>query len=382
MMENNLDNISNFIFYQSDDGKISVQVVIDNDGETIWASQNSIANIFNTSKQNISYHLSNIFGENELDENSTVKEILTVQKEGNRDVKRVVDFYNLDAIISVGYRVNSHQATQFRRWATTVLKEYLIKGFVLDDERLKQGNKLFGKDYFAELLERIREIRSSERLFYQKITDIYATSIDYDSHSPTTKDFYATVQNKLHWAIHQHTAAELIQLRADSSRPNMGLTSWKNQNRDGKILKTDAVVAKNYLNEEELSELNRVVTMYLDFAENMARRQKEMKMVDWIGRLDGFLLFNEYGVLKDSGKISASVAKKLAEKEYEKFRVIQDIEYRSDFDKVVEEIKVSGRLPKQAGLSIRKALDDFENNKETDFDQKLKKGLGFNPKDE
>lgn len=342
-MENDLDNLSNFLFYQAENGKVNVQVIIDNQSDTIWASQNSIADVLSTSKQTISYHLTNIFKEEELDRNSTVKEILTVQKEGNRSVQRKIEFYNLDAIISVGYRVNSLRATQFRKWATSVLKEYLIKGFILDDERLKQGNQIFSKDYFSELLERIREIRASERLFYQKITDIYATSIDYDIQSPVTKEFYATVQNKLHWAIHRHTAAELIKLRADANKPNMGLTSWKNDKKDGKILKTDTSIAKNYLNEEEITELNRVVTMYLDFAENMARRNKEMKMTDWIIKLDGFLSFNEYEVLKDSGKVSASIAKQLAENEYEKFRIIQDREYKSDFDKILDDIK--GKLP-------------------------------------
>lgn len=342
-MENNLENLSDFIFYQSQDGKIKVQVIVDKNDETIWASQNSIGAIFNTSKQNISYHLSNIFTEEELEENSVVKEILTTASDNK---KYRTKFYNLDAIISVGYRVNSYQAIQFRKWATSVLKEYLIKGFALDDERLKQGNQLFGKDYFSELLERIREIRASERLFYQKITDIYATAIDYDIQSPLTKEFYATVQNKLHWAIHNHTAAELISLRADAAKPNMGLTSWKNEKSGGKILKTDVSVAKNYLNEDELRELNTIVTMYLDFAENMARRQKEMKMTDWINRLDSFLSFNEYNLLKDSGKVSSSIAEKLAETQYEKFRTIQDREYKSDFDRMIHSTKISDNIPK------------------------------------
>ena len=295
--------------------------------------------IFNVTKSTISEHTTNIFDTNELERASTVRKIRTVRTEGNREVNREIEFYNLDFIIAVGYRVNSLQATQFRKWATSILKEYLIKGFVLDDDRLKQGNKLFGKDYFEELLERIRDIRSSERLFYQKITDIYATSIDYDAQSPITQEFYATVQNKLHWAIHHHTAAELIKLRANSQNTNMGLTSWKNEKKGGKILKTDVSVAKNYLNEAELIELNRVVTIYLDFAENMARRQKEMKMTSWISRLDAFLSFNEYDILKDAGKITAIVAKKVAESEYEKFKTIQDKIYQSDFDKMVEERK-------------------------------------------
>ncbi|HCR77013.1 virulence RhuM family protein [Chryseobacterium gambrini] len=354
-MKNNLDNLSNFIFYQTDDGKISVQVFVDNESETIWASQKAMSEIFDINVSGITKHLKNIFEENELSETGNVQKLHIANS------TKPVNFYSLDVIISVGYRINSYKATQFRRWATSILKEYLIKGFVLDEERLKQGNQLFGKDYFAELLERIREIRASERLFYQKITDIYATSVDYDLQSPITKEFYATVQNKLHWAIHNHTAAELIKLRASANKPNMGLTSWKNEKKGGKILKTDVSVAKNYLNEEELGELNRVVTMYLDFAENMAKRQKEMKMVDWIARLDSFLSFNEYDVLKDSGKVSATIAKRLAENEYEKFRIIQDKEYKSDFDKVIEEIRVTGNVSEKAEPN-KQSLENLEKN--------------------
>lgn len=354
-MKNNLDNLSNFIFYQTDDGKISVQVFVDNESETIWASQKAMSEIFDINVSGITKHLKNIFEENELSETGNVQKLHIANS------TKPVNFYSLDVIISVGYRINSYKATQFRRWATSILKEYLIKGFVLDEERLKQGNQLFGKDYFAELLERIREIRASERLFYQKITDIYATSVDYDLQSPITKEFYATVQNKLHWAIHNHTAAELIKLRASANKPNMGLTSWKNEKKGGKILKTDVSVAKNYLNEEELGELNRVVTMYLDFAENMAKRQKEMKMVDWIARLDSFLSFNEYDVLKDSGKVSATIAKRLAENEYEKFRIIQDKEYKSDFDKVIEEIRVTRNVSEKAE-PIKQSLENLEKN--------------------
>lgn len=354
-MKNNLDNLSNFIFYQTDDGKISVQVFVNNESETIWASQKAMSEIFDINVSGITKHLKNIFEENELSETGNVQKLHIANS------TKPVNFYSLDVIISVGYRINSYKATQFRRWATSILKEYLIKGFVLDEERLKQGNQLFGKDYFAELLERIREIRASERLFYQKITDIYATSVDYDLQSPITKEFYATVQNKLHWAIHNHTAAELIKLRASANKPNMGLTSWKNEKKGGKILKTDVSVAKNYLNEEELGELNRVVTMYLDFAENMAKRQKEMKMVDWIARLDSFLSFNEYDVLKDSGKVSATIAKRLAENEYEKFRIIQDKEYKSDFDKVIEEIRVTGNVSEKAE-PIKQSLENLEKN--------------------
>ncbi|MCQ9636878.1 virulence RhuM family protein [Chryseobacterium sp. WG14] len=373
----NQENYSKFIFYQSEEGKTNIQVIVDDNNETIWVTQKSMSEIFDIDISGITKHLQNIFEDGELIESSNV------QKMHIATSTKPVNFYNLDVIISVGYRVNSYKATQFRKWATSVLKEYMIKGFALDDERLKQGNKMFGKDYFAELLERIREIRSSERLFYQKITDIYATSIDYDPHSPITQEFYATVQNKLHWAIHNHTAAELIKLRADYKSQNMGLTSWKNEKKGGKILKTDVTVAKNYLNQDEIRNLNRVVTMYLDFAENMADRNREMKMLDWIVKLDAFLSFNEYDILKDSGKVSKSIAKKIAENEYEKFRVIQDVEYKSDFDKVVAEIKVSGKIPPRSEFSISGFLKQAEQESNlSDFDQKLKKGLGFDPKSE
>ncbi|OBW42968.1 hypothetical protein AB670_00652 [Chryseobacterium sp. MOF25P] len=370
----NQENYANFIFYQSENGKSNIQVILDRETETIWVTQKSMSEIFDVDQSGIARHLKNIFDEGELIESSNMQKLHTATS------TKPVNFYNLDVIISVGYRVNSYKATQFRKWATSVLKEYMIKGFALDDDRLKQGNKLFGKDHFAELLERIREIRASERLFYQKITDIYATSEDYNPESPITKEFYATVQNKLHWAIHNHTAAELIKLRADYKSQNMGLTNWKNQKKDGKIIKTDVTVAKNYLTQDELRNLNRVVTMYLDFAENMAERNRFMKMVDWIVKLDAFLSFNEYDILKDSGKVSASVAKKIAESQYEKFRVIQDIEYKSDFDKLVDEIKVTGKIPTRSHFSINAFLKEAEKENElSDFDQKLKKGLGFDP---
>lgn len=332
-----LEEQSKFMFYTSDSGVTNIKVILGED--TVWVSQLGMAEIFDTTKQVISYHLNNIYKESELNRFATVKEILTVQKEGNRNVQRNIEFYNLDAIISVGYRVNSNKATLFRIWATSVLKEYLVKGFALDDERLKQGKNLFDKDYFDELIERIREIRASERRFYQKITDIYATSIDYDTKSSITKKFFATVQNKLEFAITKHTASELIKLRASSEKPNMGLTSWKNEKKGGKILKTDVGVAKNYLKKEEISELNRIVTMYLDYAENQAEKGKTMTMKDWIRKLDAFLIFNEYNILKDAGKVRAVVAKKFAEDEFKKFRIIQDNEYESDFDKLVEKTK-------------------------------------------
>ena len=297
-----------------------------------------MAELFGVEVQTINYHLKEIFKTNELEEEATIRKIRIVQQEGTRQVEREVDFYNLDAIIAIGYRVNSYEATRFRVWATKTLREYIIKGFVLDDERLKQGKK-FDKDYFDELLERIREIRASERRFYQKITDIYAQcSVDYDPKAEITLIFYKAVQNKLHWAITGHTASELIAERADAAKPNMGLTTWKNGPK-GKILKSDVTIAKNYLNESELSALNRIVSMYLDFAENMAGRQKLMTMKDWIERLDAFLQFNEYAVLKDAGKVSATVAHKLAETEFEKYRVMQDKEYISDFDAAIKKLE-------------------------------------------
>lgn len=327
---------SDIIFYTTPEGAVRVEVLYQD--ETFWLTINRMAELFGTSKQNISYHLQNIYKENELDREATVKEILTVQIEGQREVSRKLEYYNLDAVIAVGYRVSSRQATQFRVWATQTLKEFIIKGFVLDDERLKQGTR-FGKDYFDELLERIREIRASERRFYQKITDIYAQcSIDYQPKAELTVQFYKTVQNKLHWAITGKTAAELIAERANATKPNMGLTTWKNAPQ-GKVLKSDITTAKNYLVEEELKELERIVSMYLDYAENQARRQIVMKMQDWISKLDAFLQFNEYEVLQNAGKISHQVAAALTEGEYNKYRVIQDQQFESDFDKTIKALE-------------------------------------------
>ncbi|MEZ5308198.1 MAG: virulence RhuM family protein [Pyrinomonadaceae bacterium] len=303
-----------------------------------------MADLFGTTKQNISKHLNHIFDEGELSENSVVNEKLTTATDNK---SYLVKFYNLDAIISVGYRVNSNKATQFRIWATRILKEYLVKGFAMDDDRLKQGEALFGKDYFDELLERIRDIRASERRFYQKVTDIYIQcSYDYDVNAETTKQFFAHAQNKLEYAVVHMTAAEIIKKRADHKLPNMGLTSWKNQKRDGKVLKSDTTVAKNYLSEKEISELNRLVNMFLDHAENLAAKGKRMSMEDWQERLDVFLRFNEYEVLANYGKIKKKIADSHADIEYEKFKPIQDAEYRSDFDNAVAEIKSKGVLPK------------------------------------
>ncbi len=367
----NLEEQKNFLFYSTQNGTTNIQVILDDD--TVWVTQSSMAEIFESSKQTISYHLNNIYKEGELNKFSTVKEILTVQKEGNRNVQRSTEFYNLDAIISVGYRINSPKATLFRIWASSILKEYLIKGFALDDDRLKQGKTLFDKDYFDELIERIREIRASERRFYQKITDIYALAVDYDSKAKISQTFFATVQNKLEYAITHHTASEIIKLRADSSLPNMGLTSWKNEKKGGKILKSDVSVGKNYFKRNEISELNILVNMLLDYAELQAKRNQGMTMSDWVGKLDAFIKFNDYDILKGKGKISAKVAKTFAEREYSKFRIVQDIEFKSDFDKLVEKTN-SGEIPPAPKLPPPPPPL-------SDFNQKLKKGLNYNPKD-
>lgn len=332
MAKNELQKINNFVIFKTDEGKVNIDVFFEND--TLWLTQKVIAELFGTTKQNISLHLRNIFKEKELEQKATVKDFLTVQKEGNRDVSRKVEFYNLDAIIAVGYRVNSERAIKFRIWATKILQEFIIKGFSMDDERLKQM-KHFGKDYFEEMLERIREIRASERRFYQKITDIYALSADYDKDLSITKDFFATVQNKLHWAIAGQTAAEIIYSNADAKKIFMGLKTWKNVPK-GKILKTDIQIAKNYLDQKHIDELNRIVSAYLDLAENNTKRGIVMNMKDWKKFLIGFLELSKYPILMHKGKISAEKARIKAESEYEKYRIKQDKNYISDFD---EEVK-------------------------------------------
>ena len=341
-MSNNKENLSSdIILYTADSGDVKVEVLFSD--ETFWLNQKKLAELFQVDRSVITKHLKNIFAEKELDENSVSAKIAHTAVDGKT---YSVQFYNLDAIIAVGYRVNSFQATQFRIWATKTLREFMIKGFVLDDERLKQG-KRFGKDYFDELLERIREIRASERRFYQKITDIYQQcSIDYNGDAEITRKFYKTVQNKLHWAVTGKTAAQLIAERADSSKPQMGLLTLKNSPK-GKILKSDVSVAKNYLNEKEIKELERIVSMYLDYAENQAARQIPMKMSVWVNKIDAFLQFNEYDILKDAGKISHEVALKLAESEFDKFRVVQDSNYESDFDEVVKKISSKNKLGKK-----------------------------------
>ncbi|PIZ15484.1 hydroxyacid dehydrogenase [Candidatus Desantisbacteria bacterium CG_4_10_14_0_8_um_filter_39_17] len=333
-----MEKSKDIILYTSEDGRAKLQVSID--GETVWLSQKQMAELFQCSSDNIGLHLKNIFKDGELEESSVTEEYSVTASDGK---KYRVKHYNLDAIISVGYRVNSVKGTQFRVWATKVLKEYVVKGFALDDQRLKSGKSL-RKEYFEELLERIRDIRASERIFYQKITDIYAQcSADYDPGSQITQEFYATVQNKLHWAIHRHTAAELIAKRVSACKPYMGLTTWKNAPK-GRIRRTDVTIAKNYLTETELRQLNRIVTMYLDYAETQAEKQQTMTMKDWVSKLDAFLKFNEKDVLTNFGKVSAEVAQELAEKEFEKYeekvRKIQASQPVSDFDKLVEKTRL------------------------------------------
>ncbi|MBI5499611.1 MAG: virulence RhuM family protein [Deltaproteobacteria bacterium] len=329
-----------FLIYVGDDGTSRVHVRFEEG--TLWLSQKLLADLYGKDVRTINEHLQGIYQDGELDPGATIRKFRIVRSEGNRKVSRMVDHYSLPAILSVGYRARSAQGTRFRQWATARLDEYLVKGFVLDDERLKSTAYL-GEDYFDQLLERIRDIRSSERRFYQKVTDIYAEcSIDYDPQADVTRRFYATVQNKLHWAIHGRTAAEIIRERADSSKPHMGLTTWKKAPR-GPIRKDDVTVAKNYLDEEELAALNRVVTMYLDYAEDQARRRRTMTMADWIAKLDGFLQFNERNILTHAGTITHDLACAHAEQQFERYeadrRRIQASRPTSDFDRVVEEAK-------------------------------------------
>lgn len=332
MGKNNNDPIpSDFFLYKNANGEVKVEIYIFN--ETVWLTQDKIAQLFGVDRSVVTKHLKNIFQTAELQEDTVSAKIALTAADGK---KYQTKLYNLDAILSVGYRVNSIQATQFRIWANSVLKEYLIKGFAMNDERLKNPQSLFGKDYFEEQLARIRDIRSSERRFYQKITDIYSQcSADYEANSDVTRIFFATVQNKLHWAISGHTAAEIIVTRVDADKPNMGLTNWKNAPK-GMIRKPDVSIAKNYLDETELENLNRIVSMYLDYAENQARKGQVMYMKDWVTKLDAFLQFNEEAVLQHSGRVSHEVAKALAEKEYDKFHAKQLLSYESDFDKLLK----------------------------------------------
>jgi hypothetical protein len=327
---------SHIIFYQSEDGTSHIEVRLDEG--TVWLSQSLIAGLYQITKQTTGHHIRSIFDEHELSPEATVRQYLTVQTEGTRTVQRSIEYYNLDMILAIGYRVRSHRGTQFRRWATERLSEYLIKGFVLDDKRLREG-KSIGADYFDELLERIRDIRASEKRFYQKIKDIYTLAIDYDPHAETTLEFFRIVQNKLHWAITGHTAAEIIAKRADASRPNMGLTAWKS----AKVRKGDVTVAKNYLDETEIRQLNRIITMYLDYAEMQAERKQPVHMIEWREKLDNFLKFNEREILEDSGKVSMEIAQHLALEEYEKFsqrRLAEDtVASDSEFETISKKIE-------------------------------------------
>ena len=304
---------------------------------TLWLTQKMMAQLFSVESNTITYHLQDLFRSKEITEDSTTRKFRVVQTEGNRQVTREILHYNLEAIISVGYRVNSIKATQFRRWATGILQQYAIKGYVLDKKRMENGSFL-GEDYFEELLEEIREIRLSERRFYQKITDIYSTAMDYDKDSPITKEFFSKVQNKLHFAVSHQTAAEIVYDRADHTKQNMGLTTWKNA-PNGKIIKSDVSVAKNYLSKEEIDDLEHIVSAFLDIAENRAKRKIPMTMEDWASRIDKFLLADDRDILENAGKISAEIAKEKAESEFEMYRVIQDRTFKSDFDLFSEEIE-------------------------------------------
>jgi hypothetical protein len=329
------NSTAEFLIFTGQAGEQSIEARYED--ETIWLSQKLMAQLFDVDVRTVNEHLKNIYDQAELTREATIRKFRIVQVEGKREVSRNVDFYNLDAIISVGYRVNSVRATQFRQWATQVLREFAIKGYVLDRKRMENGAFL-GEDYFERLLEEIREIRLSERRFYQKITDIYATSVDYNKDAPTTRAFFAKVQNKLHYAIHGKTAAELIASRADASKANMGLTTWEKA-PDGKILKTDVSIAKNYLTKNELESLGRIVNAYLDLAEERARRKIPMTMEDWARRLDAFLEFTERDILQNSGKVRAEIAKAHAESEFEKYRIVQDRLFESDFDRVIKQLK-------------------------------------------
>lgn len=325
------NTFTEFLLYKTPNNKVKVEIFLRD--ENIWLTQEKIAALFGVDRSVITKHLKNIFETAELKEETVCAKFAHTATDGKNYQTK---FYNLDAIISVGYRVNSIQATNFRIWATERLKEYIIKGFTMDDERLKDPNKIFGKDYFDEQLERIRDIRSSERRFYQKITDIYSEcSIDYDPKSEETKEFFATVQNKLHFAITGKTAAEIVADRASSSKPNMGLTNWKNSPL-GKIRKSDVAIAKNYLNEDEIDNLNRIVSLYLEYAEMQAKKRQAMTMKDWSEKLNAFLQFNEREILTNAGKVSAEIAKSFAENEFEKFLEGQDQNFESDFDREVK----------------------------------------------
>lgn len=328
------NSTAEFLIFTAQRGEKSIEVRYED--QTIWLTQKLMAELFDVSVPTVHEHLQNIYDQGEIEREATIRKFLIVQTEGKREVSRKIEFYNLDAIISMGYRINSKRATQFRQWATKILREFAIKGYIIDKKRLENGTFL-DEDYFERLLEEIREIRLSGRRFYQKVTDIYATSVDYNKDAPTTKEFFAKVQNKLHFAIHGHTALELIMKRADSEKENMGLTTWENSPQ-GKILKTDVSIAKNYLSKDELESLGRVISAYLDLAEERAKRKIPMTMEDWAKRLDIFLKADDREVLKDSGKVTAQIAREFAESEFEKYRIVQDRLFESDFDRMIKKV--------------------------------------------
>ncbi len=350
------NSTAEFLIFTGQAGEQSIEARYED--ETIWLSQKMMATLFEVGVNTINYHLKEAFESGEVHPEATIRKFRIVQQEGSRQVTREVDFYSLDTIISVGYRVNSIRATQFRQWATQVLREFAIKGYVLDKKRMENGAFL-GDDYFERLLEEIREIRLSERRFYQKVTDIYATSMDYNRDAPTTRAFFARVQNKLHFAVHGHTAAELIMRRSDSAKTNMGLTSWEKA-PDGKILKSDVSIAKNYLTRDEVKSLGRIVSAYLDLAEDRARRKIPMTMEDWAKRLDLFLEFDEREILLDKGNVTAEIAKTHAESEFEKYRIVQDRLFESDFDRVLKQLEST--IPENGRKSSK---SEYENETES-----------------
>jgi hypothetical protein len=335
------NSTAEFLIFTAQAGEKGIEVRVED--QTVWLSQKLMAALFEVSIPTINEHLANLYKHGEITVGATLRKFRIVQTEGSREVGRDVDFYNLDAIIAVGFRVHSLRATQFRQWATGILRDFAIRGYVLDKQRLMNG-AIFDEAYFDNLLAEIREIRASERRFYQKITDIYATAMDYSLEAETTQAFFAAVQNKLHFAIHGHTAAELIVNRADSTKEKMGLTTWRNAPK-GKILKPDVVVAKNYLTEKELKALERIVTMYLDYAEDQAERRIPMTMADWEQKLNAFLQFNQRDLLDHPGKVTAEIAKSFAESEFEKYRIIQDHLFESDFDRIIKQLPNSGEQP-------------------------------------
>lgn len=326
-----------YLTYVASTGDQKDSVEMRYEDENIWLTQKMMAALYDVDVRTINEHIKKIYADSELTPEATIRKFRIVQAEGERQVQRTINHYNLQMIIAVGFKVNSERAVQFRKWVNQIAKDYTIKGWVMDDERLKRGTYLTDK-YFEEQLERVREIRASERKFYQKITDLYATAIDYDKTAAATRRFYASVQNKMHYAVHGHTAAELIVSRADSQKPHMGLTTWQDA-PDGKIRKSDVTVAKNYLTAFELGQLNRMVTAYLDFAENMAQRKIPLTMQDWVERLNRFIEMFEYGMLQDAGKVSAEIARIHAETEFEKYRIIQDQQFLSDYDRFVQELE-------------------------------------------